>query len=291
MPVVSWYHNGMKLENGSRYTVLEPSHERLQLIIHNVSRGDTGVYICKAVAIDSYSSQTKEFEINLHVEYSPKIIGEEDDEAYTSLGSVVNISCSANGQPAPRFFWFRDGDAIHNSPDHVIFHSANESILQMRIKSESQFGTYVCQASNVHGDKQKTIELMEGATPVAPVVSASNAEHGKVVLSIKMPEIDDNGLEVSGYKVKYALKSDPLNSTKFQEFTTSEEFVLTNMNYNSQYIIQVAARNAAGHGEYSEEITHETEALQMSSPVVTDSSSTSIKITSALLLVTLFICM
>ena len=63
------------------------------------------------------------------------------------LGSSLNLSCAADGEPAPSFSWYLDNEVISEE---------NE----LNIESVTTSGELSCKASNSQGEDSKTVELI-----------------------------------------------------------------------------------------------------------------------------------
>ncbi|CAL1272259.1 unnamed protein product [Larinioides sclopetarius] len=279
-PVVNWYFEGTKISNDKKYQIHPDNHS---LKIHDLTRDDAGEYKCKAFVFTHLSSQIKDFDIKLHVQYAPEIIGEQQVSMYTSVGSKKNLTCTITADPVPIFQWLYDEMIIHNNTKKsVIYDTNNSSVLQIDIDSKERLGEYICRASNPLGDKEVIIDLKEGNPPAAPTLEVAS-DKDTVKLDIKITEdMDiDEELKVDGFKVQYILTmSGSWNSPKTLEFKIGDVYEIRNMSYNTKYIFRAAAHNGAGYGNFSNEVMHETPALQTAS--VISSSSTKCALSSAL---------
>ncbi|GBN39810.1 hypothetical protein AVEN_134092-1 [Araneus ventricosus] len=212
----------------------------------------------------------------------PEIIGEQQVSTYASVGSKKNLTCTITADPIPIFQWLHDEMIIHNNTKRsVIYNTENSSVLQMDIDTKERFGEFICRASNPLGEKEVIIDLKEGNPPAAPTLEVSS-DKDTVKLDIKMTEDEDvdEELKVTGFKVQYILALNSWNSPKTHEFKIGDVYELRNMSYNTQYIFRAAAHNAAGYGNFSNEVMHTTPALQTASVVL--SSSTKCALSSAL---------
>ncbi|GIY54640.1 uncharacterized protein CEXT_49671, partial [Caerostris extrusa] len=279
-PVVNWYFEGTKISNDKKYSIHPDNHS---LKIHDLTRKDAGEYKCKAFVFTHLSSQIKDFDIKLHVQYIPEIIGEKRVTTYASVGTKRNLTCVVTAEPAPIFQWLRDEMIIHNNTKKVvIYNTENTSVMQMHIDDEDRYGEYICRASNALGLKEIVYELREGDPPATPELAVTGEDQGIVKLSIKVNEDEDidDDLKVTGFKVQYILASDSWNSPVSQEFKIGDTYELKNMSFNTEYIFRAAAHNAAGYGNFSEPVEYKTHSLQTAS--VISSASTMLAMSSAL---------
>nr|XP_042911040.1 neural cell adhesion molecule 2 [Parasteatoda tepidariorum] len=158
-PVVNWYFKGKKIVSNEKYKV----QENHSLKILNLSRSDAGEYKCKAFVITQLGSQVKDFDITLHVQYIPEIIGQHKITTYASKGATKNLICNVTAVPAPMFQWLFDEMIIHNNTDNfVIYDTDNSSVLQLVMDHTDRQGQYICRASNALGEKEVIIDLVEG---------------------------------------------------------------------------------------------------------------------------------
>ncbi|GFT37700.1 uncharacterized protein TNCV_3310281 [Trichonephila clavipes] len=116
-----------------KYSIHPDNHS---LKIHDLTRNDAGEYKCKAFVFTHLSSQIKDFDIKLHVQYVPEIIGEQRISTYASVGSKKNLTCTVTGDPIPIFQWLHDEMIIHNNTKNfVIYSTENTSVLQAKTDS------------------------------------------------------------------------------------------------------------------------------------------------------------
>ncbi|KAG8194516.1 hypothetical protein JTE90_013268 [Oedothorax gibbosus] len=269
-PVVNWYFNGNKISNNQKYKIHPENHS---LKIQNLTRKDAGEYKCKAFVITSLSSQVKDFDIKLHVQYIPEVIGEHKVVSYASIGMKKSLTCTVTADPVPLFEWLHDDMIIYNnSKSFVIYNTVNTSTLHMVVDDDDRLGEYTCRASNPLGTKEVIIDLKEGDTPPPPAISVAGQDQGIVKLNIKAQEDNKVGeeLKVTGFKVEYILASETWDSAVSQAFVFGESYELKNMSFNSEYILRAAAYNAAGYGNFSAEYPYKTHSLQTASVISSD---------------------
>ncbi|KFM57797.1 Nephrin, partial [Stegodyphus mimosarum] len=167
------------MENGRSY-----------LIINNVTREDSGIFLCVA---DNGIGNEAQKASTLVVKHKPVI---ERAGAYSkaagSEGEDVRIVCRATGAPNVSFTWFRDGSTIGGSKKpskydiksrHLDFISY-ESVLTVKDLKTQDFGDYECIAKNDLGFESFKIPLGRKSVPDPPTsLSVINATHNAVILT------------------------------------------------------------------------------------------------------------
>ncbi|XP_076340179.1 limbic system-associated membrane protein-like isoform X2 [Tachypleus tridentatus] len=254
-PILSFSFGNKSIEQGKKYVTANNT-----LVIRNVSRDDAGNYTCRAFVVTSMTSQTKTIVINVKVKYPPESKTPESEIIYSSVDSIVNITCEADGNPIPSFEWISDEDVIEESFTYRIFRTdSNTSILQVYVYNESVYGVYLCQSENKLGSIERKFILREGEKPRIPTVEILSNEPGSVLL--KLEALPEGMLDVLGYKIEYRLLIQPWSEKVEEEFDVGSQYVLRNLDYNTKYVLRAAARNAAGYGNYSEDIEFTTKSL------------------------------
>ncbi|XP_013786925.2 fasciclin-2-like [Limulus polyphemus] len=154
----------------------------------------------------------------------------------------------------------RDEDVIEESSTYKIFRTdSNTSILQVNVYNDSVFGDYLCQSENKLGSIERKFILREGEQPRIPTVEILSNEPGTVLL--KLEALPEGMLDVLGFKIEYRLPIQPWSKKVEVEFDVGSQYVLRNLDYNTKYVLRAAARNAAGYGNYSEDIEFTTKSL------------------------------
>ena len=155
------------------------------------------------------------------------------------------------------------------------------------------FGKYSCNASNGHGFAIVDTRVVEAKTPAAPEVAVTETTAYSTTLSIQ-PPVDTGGLTITGYRVEYR------NSQGVWEDAVTAKFGLVNqttmmlrnhddddddddddydendinlgvnvveeLEPNSTYIFRVAALNHRGIGEFSDDFSVKTAAIDVPQP-------------------------
>lgn len=253
-PVVSWTRGSKSITNDKKY-----KREGQSLLIRNLSRQDAGNYTCSAYLATSHLSSVKFKVVTLQVNYPAEWKQPIQDAAYSSPGAMAVLHCEAAGVPEPSVRWFRNDHLLEPDESRQVIGDMGASTLKIKVADSSDFGEYMCRARNDLGVLEHVIALKEGEAPKAPRVAVIDSKPNKLVLKIEHPR--DEPLEVVGFRVEYKTDKDSSwDSAEHQEYDTGNgmQYVLRNLNHDTSYAIRVSARNAAGYGDFSEEIYHRT---------------------------------
>ncbi|XP_042902394.1 nephrin isoform X3 [Parasteatoda tepidariorum] len=233
------------IENGRSY-----------LIINNVTKDDSGVFLC--VADNGIGNEARKAS-TLIVKHKPVI---ERTGAYSkaaaSEGENAKIICRASGAPNVSFTWFRDGSAIGSSkkpPSKYEIRSRQidfvsyESILIVKDMKAQDYGDYMCKAINELGFETFKIPLGQKSAPDPPIsLRAINATHNAIVLTWT-PGFD-GGLEQM-YRIQYrktgsaggysVVDVEPQNTTVF---------AVSGLELGTEYVFGIMAVNSLGGSSY-----------------------------------------
>ena len=164
----------------------------------------------------------------------------------------------------------------------------NKRLLILTPEFVEDFGKYSCNASNAHGFAIVDTRVTEAKTPAAPEVVVSETTAYSTTLSIQ-PPVDTGGLEITGYRVEYrnsqgvwedavTAKFGAVNRTTMMlednddgdddndENDVKDKFgvnVVEELEPNSTYIFRVAALNHRGLGEFSDDFSVKTSAIDV----------------------------
>ncbi|XP_043362910.1 intercellular adhesion molecule 5-like [Dermochelys coriacea] len=115
----------------------------------NVSRNDSGTYWC--TAINRHGSARRA--VTVRVEYRPVIlllaVG---PSATVPRGANFNISCRAEGSPAPAYHW-----TVPPAPN--VHCSADNSTVSVAGADRQNRGMYICRVSNAHGQHLGRVQI------------------------------------------------------------------------------------------------------------------------------------
>ncbi|ULT79486.1 hypothetical protein L3Y34_010233 [Caenorhabditis briggsae] len=128
--------------------------------------------------------------------------------AAADIGSQAILRCKVSARPEPEFHWmFKDSEIFEN--DRLSFHTVStfqkpddyEQMLQIESVQESDYGEYVCQATNGNGGDDVVIELRRTSPPALPLDLQKLSATSNSVLIGWVPQFD------GGFNQSYVLES------------------------------------------------------------------------------------
>ncbi|PSN57529.1 hypothetical protein C0J52_01614 [Blattella germanica] len=201
-----------KVIDGNKYKVVGDG-----LAIEKVTLEDEGDYHCRAFQISNVKSNTIERTITLKVQHKPAWNGT-TDVSYGFLTGTVNLTC------------------------------------ELQIVNESVFGNYTCKAENPLGKMEHKITLLKGAKPAIPEVNEHSSTPDSIKITIEGPSEEE--LKILSYRVQYLRKQELTTGwekAQEKEFPKGESpYTISGLDQNTEYVVKVAARNAAGYSDFTE---------------------------------------
>ncbi|KAM7397530.1 hypothetical protein PAMA_005705 [Pampus argenteus] len=153
-----WYKNGKQVGNGNTLHLQDATYET------------TGEYTCE-VTVPSLPSLHTSGSVHIIVQGGPEMVGvEQEVQLEEGVGRMVNLSCEAQGHPAPSITW----SIIGSQNWHEVSSKANghmsRSVVSVKVTSDV---SAVCNASNDMGTEVKAfsikaIPMVTSAAPFSP---------------------------------------------------------------------------------------------------------------------------
>ncbi|XP_075047009.1 uncharacterized protein LOC142107468 [Mixophyes fleayi] len=154
---VTWRSRGQILHGPMRGPIL--TYE-----LRNISPHDAGTYWCSAQnehkityrrIVITVQSTPRRLEIRCYTESSnvfsrKNCIVDVNNTVYASEGSLLRLSCSAHSNPVASFSW---------KSDHITHPASSMEELNFANISLNDEGLYTCQASNIHGNSQASVNI------------------------------------------------------------------------------------------------------------------------------------
>ena len=99
--------------------------------------------------------------ISLQVQFPSEILSLEKNTLQTGRGFETEITCVVTGEPQPRVMWYKDGQILNiTSHSRTEYQRAgSKHILIIHNTQGSDFGTYMCYATNSIGGEQEMVEV------------------------------------------------------------------------------------------------------------------------------------
>ncbi|XP_050179097.1 roundabout homolog 4 isoform X2 [Myiozetetes cayanensis] len=146
-PRVTWKKDGVTLDLvGDRYVVTNG-----KLRVAPAQRSDSGLYICVAA---NAAGKRESRGARVSVLEKPTIVRHPSDTVAVA-GSTVELSCSAQGDPAPRVQWHKERGDLPWGRHEV----DREHTLRLHAVTAADAGTYVCTAQSQLGTAAATALL------------------------------------------------------------------------------------------------------------------------------------
>ncbi|KAI5638269.1 immunoglobulin i-set domain-containing protein [Phthorimaea operculella] len=150
--------------------------EGQRFIMPNVTKNDSGVYFCYAVNdVGNATAQT----VTLNV-FSKPHVHAHMTVVNSDIGVEAVLKCSTH-DGLHQISWYKDGRRIHTGANFVVDQAEDmsESTLTVIPKTDEDFGTFTCEASNRVGKHSRSIELTN-----LPVIEGVDFEGRKLTFTI-----------------------------------------------------------------------------------------------------------
>ncbi|XP_004768021.1 hemicentin-1 isoform X1 [Mustela putorius furo] len=154
-PVITWLKNGERLQATPRVRILSGGR---YLQINNADLSDTANYTC--VASNIAGKTTREFILTVNV---PPNIKSGPQSLVIHLNTSTVLECLAEGVPAPRITWRKDGAVLTAS--HARYSILENGFLHIQSAHVADTGRYLCMATNAAGTDRRRIDLQVHVPP------------------------------------------------------------------------------------------------------------------------------
>ncbi|XP_012721740.2 hemicentin-1 [Fundulus heteroclitus] len=154
VPSITWLKDGSPIESSLQW---QWSVRGNRLELGPLSLSHAGTYTC---LVKNSQGQTQK-DYTLTVLVSPTILNSDQaSDVSAPMGEALTLDCRANGVPAPRLSWLKDGEPLVGSDTHHISSTPGGSTLTVRKLSPEDSGTYTCLAVNNAGQESKIYTLV-----------------------------------------------------------------------------------------------------------------------------------
>uniref|UniRef100_A0ABM5GDB4 Hemicentin-1 n=1 Tax=Pogona vitticeps TaxID=103695 RepID=A0ABM5GDB4_9SAUR len=150
-PQINWLKNGLPLSISSHIRLLSAG-QILRIVRAQIA--DVGMYTC--VASNRAGVDNKHHSLQIYVPPSIESSGE-TEEITVIKGNPVALVCLADGIPAPRMSWLKDGQSFILG-SHVTLENQDMGLHMAKSESDDT-GRYTCIASNEAGEVNKHFNL------------------------------------------------------------------------------------------------------------------------------------
>ncbi|KAH3704012.1 hypothetical protein DPMN_079067, partial [Dreissena polymorpha] len=179
------------------------------------------------------------------------------------LGEKTTLTCIANANPPPTFFWSQNGQVLANTSGRFQRQELTgviaqyRGILEIQSVTAGDFGQYDCQVTNNKGQTSASVQLSRKSTPEQPSDVISLERTWESVQLQWTPGF--NGGFVQAFFIM--LQSVYGNKTVEVYPQNVTKFNITRLMPQTSYTFSVYGNNVLGKGAYSVPFTAQTEVL------------------------------
>lgn len=155
-PDISWYKDGMCIENNPDYkTIFE--NGKCSLTIEETFTEDSAKFKCKASnrygSVDTIATlSVKETDVSTLLQ--PPQFVEFLKPGKAMEGKSFQFECKVTGNPLPTVQWYKNDVCIDNSSDYAITYNNGEAVLRFEEVFLEDHALYMCKATNDAGIDQ-----------------------------------------------------------------------------------------------------------------------------------------
>ncbi|XP_071011211.1 obscurin [Oncorhynchus clarkii lewisi] len=155
-PVVSWFQDGLALEDGPHHIITADRAGTCCLIMDGVTPEDSGQYLCYASSSVGHASTLAKIVVDAPPRFLTRL-----QSACLLEGEDIKFSCSTHSTPLPRVSWFKDGRELTDQRKYHIESDARSGILTLTIMNpgETDLGQYKCELWNKLGSAKSKAEM------------------------------------------------------------------------------------------------------------------------------------
>ncbi|UJR23619.1 hypothetical protein I4U23_026605 [Adineta vaga] len=235
---VAWYRNGISIRIESKNGAYSISSD-YSLVIKSVDSIDDGQYFCRAQNSEGFGRDSLSFFVEtkepIKFLLKPKSIYRINER------DPLVIPCVAFGSPQPMIKWFKDSNELKEVTGNLTLESIDKT----------DYGLYVCQASNEHTTTNiTTLLIVENTTPQAPH-NVQYKQLGSDLIISWEPGYDGGRSQyfIIWYRLLHGKKRDWHQIRVLPTNTT--EFTLFDLKLQQMYEITIVAENDLGLGTFT----------------------------------------
>ncbi|XP_030643425.1 neural cell adhesion molecule 2 [Chanos chanos] len=268
LPEISWRRDsdGQTFSDGDTSpdgrVEVRGRHGESMLTIIGVGLSDLGRFDCEALSRIGGHKKS----MFLDIEYAPKFQNNHTI-FYSWEGNPVNISCDVMSNPPATMLWRRDKLTIstEGTGNMRVHSTTGRALLEVTPTSDRDFGRYNCTARNNIGMRSQEFILAQADVPSNPYSVRLSSVAQRVATVTFMKPDSHGGVPIGHYLVRYKdVSSQDWRNVKSQG--TQTMVLLTNLEPNTTYEVQVAAVNGKGQGEFSRTESFQTLPIREPSP-------------------------
>ncbi|CAI5793087.1 protogenin [Podarcis lilfordi] len=249
-PIVSWSRLDHKSIDVFNTRVLGNGN----LMISDVKVQHSGVYICRATIPGTRNFTTAMATL---VVLAPPSFVEWPESLTRPRAGTARFACQAEGIPAPKMSWLKNGRKIHSNGRIKMYNS--KLVINQIIPEDDAI--YQCMAENSQGSilsrARLTVVLSEDR-PSAPCnVHAETMSSSAILLAWERPLYNSD--KVIAYSVHY-MKAEGLNNEEYQVVIGNDttHYIIDDLEPASNYTFYIVAYMPMGASQMSDHVTQHT---------------------------------
>ncbi|KAK3733410.1 hypothetical protein QZH41_012178, partial [Actinostola sp. cb2023] len=160
-------------------------------------------------------------------------------------GNTITLRCKwSSALPNPDFTWHKpNGDRITSNVRSI---TSGSEVMVVTGQDSGDYGLYRCIATNVVGSDQHDITVTQLFPPGPPHITVTDIEASSVIVRWTRP-VYDGGSPIIDYKLLINSKTLNINAPNTNKG-------ITGLTKNTEYEVQLYARNVAGYGNASSKV-------------------------------------
>ncbi|NXW15531.1 PRTG protein, partial [Circaetus pectoralis] len=249
-PIISWSRLDHKSIDVFNTRVLGNGN----LMISDVKVQHAGVYVCRATI-----PGTRNFTVamaTLTVLAPPSFV-EWPESLTRPRAGTARFACQAEGNPAPKISWLKNGRRIHSNGRIKMYNS--KLVINQIIPEDDAI--YQCMAENSQGSilsRARLTVVMSEDRPSAPYnVHAETMSSSAILLAWERPLYNSD--KVIAYSVHY-MKAEGLNNEEYQVVIGNDttHYIIDDLEPASNYTFYIVAYMPLGASQMSDHVTQHT---------------------------------
>nr|XP_020640544.1 protogenin [Pogona vitticeps] len=249
-PIISWSRLDHKSIDVFNTRVLGNGN----LMISDVKGQHAGVYICRATIPGTRNFTTAMAAL---VVLAPPSFVEWPESLTRPRAGTARFACQAEGVPAPKVSWLKNGRRIHSNGRIKMYNS--KLVINQIIPEDDAI--YQCMAENSQGcilSKARLTVVLSEDRPSAPCnVHAETMSSSAILLAWERPLYNSD--KVIAYSVHY-MKAEGLNNEEYQVVIGNDttHYIIDDLEPASNYTFYIVAYMPMGASQMSDHVTQPT---------------------------------
>ncbi|XP_011306902.1 fasciclin-2 isoform X2 [Fopius arisanus] len=251
---------------------LQPDDDRIQLTtipdnqrgetvaslsIHSVLRKDDGLYEC--IATNKVATAYKSG--HLTSEFPPSFESMENQTIWSWEQRPVNLTCIAESIPNATIRWMLNDKEIERldiGKSFRIIGNGPISTLTVVPNDIRFYGNYKCVASNIHGKRERLIELREAGKPGIVLESRmATVTATSISFTLILPPTEPE-LPLQTVTVQYKEPRQMWQDAKNKTWSINSSYVLENLKAETNYEFRFRVRNQVGESNWGGNLVETT---------------------------------